>query len=1033
MPHALERIRRTAALLSAWAVCAVSLAQEQHFFDRIGMAEGLPGKRVLALYQDAGGLVWIGTDNGLARHEGVRIRSWHHDRKDLNSLSNEQVNSIAQDRVGRIWVGTANGISVLDPGTERFQRIILPAKEDATTRANRVMYIVTDVAGEHWVGTEAGIYRLSVGTGEIAPPPPGNDPVSRAMQEKSLSQSLVPDSMRQGLWLAAPNGLFFQHSPTGQWYHAGNDPHGWGCFDTVGTAHPLLMRDGRLLWFDQAGLRLIDCNMRGQRREVEEAGGERMRFTTRVMAQDHDGGVWMSTWTGRTFLFTEDLSRNIALEPTDERPSGMPKGGAHAMLMDRHGSRWFGTASGIALFDPTRQHLRIRVPLSGMSLQGVAGRVGDTLLLATAGNGLLLYDTRHDRVQQLLPEDPDQQHDPDRWALHVTSALPLDDGSFFIGTHRGLFQLDPQRTRLSRPQGAAAMPNNLLRYTIRRMIRDRQGRIWIATWHHGVYRRETDGGYTRFHQKAIDPRHRLPINMALSLLESRDGDLWIGLNDGGGLQRLPGSEGPAEPHFHGTGTDALYAVVTCLAEDAEGYLWMGTHQGGVDRLDPRTGNWRTWTRSDGLPSDRIGGLLFDRSGGLWATTSLGMAYLPPDKDRFIALRPPVGIPPYGIGSQLTSTAEGLLVVTHEDKLLMLDPGQVMRPPAPPEVTIMRVQHPMGITHFPPPGSTLRLPHDRRTLVIEAATTHTGPPGEVLLAYRIPTIDSAWHAMDPQGRLELLDLPTGRHPIELRASFNAMDWSEPPTTIQVHVPPPVWATWWFRGLLLLSIAGVVALTFRSYLQQKLAAQRITFEREQALMDERMRIASDMHDDLGAGLSALKLRSEITLRTETDPLKRTQLTQLATTAGELITSMRQIIWAMNQDQGSLEDLVAYGTSYARGYLAGHGLACDIHAEGPWPDVQLSAQQRRNLFLVLKESLHNTVKHAKATRVSLHMGMEGDTLEMAIRDDGIGLNGSATGGNGLRNMQRRMGQLGGSLVLTSDAQERSGTCVRALWPMK
>ena len=225
-----------------------------------------------------------------------------------------------------------------------------------------------------------------------------------------------------------------------------------------------------------------------------------------------------------------------------------------------------------------------------------------------------------------------------------------------------------------------------------------------------------------------------------------------------------------------------------------------------------------------------------------------------------------------------------------------------------------------------------------------------------------------------------------------------------------------------------------LAVRSYVERKLAAQRLAFEREQALLAERMRIASDMHDDLGAGLSGLKLRSELAARVEQDPVKRDQLDQLARMAGELIGNMRQLIWTMDGGQGSLEDLAAYCSNYARKYLAEHGISCSIQVPGHWPDVQVGSEQRRNVFLVIKESLHNVVKHAHATHVELHLHWEEGMMHLAVTDNGAGIAhraGNEERGVGLRSMHQRMTRSGGRLIVARGSGGR-GTRISGSMPI-
>ncbi len=241
-----------------------------------------------------------------------------------------------------------------------------------------------------------------------------------------------------------------------------------------------------------------------------------------------------------------------------------------------------------------------------------------------------------------------------------------------------------------------------------------------------------------------------------------------------------------------------------------------------------------------------------------------------------------------------------------------------------------------------------------------------------------------------------------------------------------------------------IAGALALLlflslFAFFLHNKQKHEKLLahvllaqFEQDRSIAELRIReqVGRDMHDDLGAGLSALKLRSEIALRVEEDPLKRGQLASLARTAGELIGNMRQIIWTMNVDQASVEDLVVYATNYVRTYMAENGIGTQIQADGPWPEAQLSSEQRRNIFLVIKEATHNIVKHAGARQVDIRIHAKADQLVVEVQDDGDGLPTHAHEGmgNGLRNMAMRIEALNGQFTITGS----SGTTVRFTVPI-
>jgi signal transduction histidine kinase len=372
-----------------------------------------------------------------------------------------------------------------------------------------------------------------------------------------------------------------------------------------------------------------------------------------------------------------------------------------------------------------------------------------------------------------------------------------------------------------------------------------------------------------------------------------------------------------------------------------------------------------------------------------------------------------------MSASLVQLPDGRLCTAVDRTLVMIDPqgfGAARQAPRT-YITSLRA----GDNVFWPGGSpSLKLPHDQRSLQVEWGMDDPLHAFTTSYAYRLLP-DTHWTSVGDAGRIDLSGLPTGTHRLEVRASLDGRIWGPSAISPLITVRPPMHRTWWFLSLSALVVVALIGLSMRLYVQRRLAAQRLAFEREQALLTERMRIAGDMHDDLGAGLSGLKLRSEMAARSEADPVKRAFYTEMARQAGELIGSMRQIIWAMNSDQGSLADMVAYATAYARTYLGENALEARIDAPGPWPAIQLTSEQRRNLFLVLKEALHNVVKHAQASAVDLaitfHDHGDHGTLHLVVHDNGVGLPRQGEGGNGLRNMHQRMQALGGTCHVEVD----------------
>lgn len=229
----------------------------------------------------------------------------------------------------------------------------------------------------------------------------------------------------------------------------------------------------------------------------------------------------------------------------------------------------------------------------------------------------------------------------------------------------------------------------------------------------------------------------------------------------------------------------------------------------------------------------------------------------------------------------------------------------------------------------------------------------------------------------------------------------------------------------RSMIMIGLATFCIVCFGLYLlwyrrKQERTMDLHTLERqeqERMIADLRMRelMSEDLHEELGAGLSALKLWSEMDLAEETDPRRRQLLTKRSAMADELMASLRQIIWALNSPSTTLKQLIDYLVDHAHLQCAQHGLRLVVTCAADWPQIILRPEQRRSPFLALKEILNNTAQHSGADRVDLRLRWD-NGLIMDLRDNGRGTRSSPESlpGNGLRQLKRRMASIGGTVHL-------------------
>ena len=243
---------------------------------------------------------------------------------------------------------------------------------------------------------------------------------------------------------------------------------------------------------------------------------------------------------------------------------------------------------------------------------------------------------------------------------------------------------------------------------------------------------------------------------------------------------------------------------------------------------------------------------------------------------------------------------------------------------------------------------------------------------------------------------------------------------------MRVIPAFWQTWWFLAACVLMIGGGVAGSIRYVEVRKLRRRMELLEQQHAVERERARIAKDIHDDLGASLTQITLLSELARSDLNRPAEaESHIRQISGTARELTRAMDEIVWAVNPQNDTLEDLLTYTVKFAQEHLGLARIRCRIDVPSNLPPLHLSADIRHGLFLAIKEAINNVAKHSKATEAWLRLRTSEKSFVFEIEDNGCGVATSILSGgivdlsspgshNGLRNMERRLREIGGAFEI-------------------
>jgi len=313
---------------------------------------------------------------------------------------------------------------------------------------------------------------------------------------------------------------------------------------------------------------------------------------------------------------------------------------------------------------------------------------------------------------------------------------------------------------------------------------------------------------------------------------------------------------------------------------------------------------------------------------------------------------------------------------------------------------------------------IELPYSRNNILIEyGGLSFRGGPGPEY-EYRLEGVDSDWSAPSLQRSVNYARLAPGSYRFLVRTIDRDGLASAEPASLEFRILPPIWRRWW--AIAISAILSAVALygLYRYRMSQVLKVERV-----------RTRIATDLHDDIGANLSLIAMSSEVARRRAGhDPQLSEYLSSIAATSRDLVDSMSDIVWAVNPKKDRVGDLAHRMRGFASDILETHEILFRFHSEVEEHGYRLPTDVRRELFLIFKEGINNAVRHSQATEVDVDFTTDGKSLLLRIKDNGRGFDiGQHCDGNGLASMRSRAERLGGDLEVATQPVEGTSLKIR------
>ena len=828
---------------------------QEIFFNKVLPPEGKTFVHVSGIVQDMQGYMWFATKKGLFRYDGYRMTSYKHNPADTNSLSTDALDAICIDATGILWIGTlGNGLERFDPSTGIFTHFRPDPKDPESLSSNWIWAVLEDQEGTLWVGTANGLDRFD------------------SQRKKFIHFRNQPDNVAS---ISCNEVRAIYEDKVGTLW--------------IGTGNVYAGKE------DEGGLNRMDKKAGTFIRYLHEPKDPLSLINNKVRAifEDSKGNFWVGTagdglhtMDRKTGKFQRHLYDPAHPEKLSRPPYKKKSIYDHITFIteDVSGAIWIGTAeSGLNHYDPpteTTKHYELEKDTAGAFSDGTAwwsynSKDGNVWIGTLWGN---LY-----RI------NPHRQNIPYYESLDgsVKSICEEADGSLWRGTQKGLqFQHKQAENEIIRFVNDPGNPASLSNNSVEVIKKDRQGNIWVGTQDGLNLLDKNKGTFTRYRHDAKN-NNSLSSDYILAIYEDRQSDLWIGTAKG--LNRMNRKTGSIQRFiFHAADTGSVGSfyfknAVSSVLEDRQGHIWVACAvTGDVHRLNPANGKFTTF-----LNGMRIPALFEDADGILWTGGDEGLfqynrttdAFVPfidsrthtefsfirsiiEDEQRNLWLGSANGIfklNPQRIVSRVYGKSHGvngndlrrqsykgtngkIFFGTYSGSYFVFLPDQLTKDLKPPQIVISDfrlvnklkqsrnndpLQEPVSLV------KEIRLNHNQNAFSFEFAAIDYNSPEDNRHFFMLENYDDGWNKAGSEHRALYYNVPPGKYVFRVKGANSDGIWAE--KSIDVIIIPPWWSTWWFRATAVLCVVALLYTMIRWRMHQKFRKQLEYSKKEKQLAE------------------------------------------------------------------------------------------------------------------------------------------------------------------------------------------------------
>jgi signal transduction histidine kinase/ligand-binding sensor domain-containing protein len=944
--------------------------------------DGFTRGAILAIAQTPDGYLWLGTEFGLYRFDGVRAIPWQ--SPSGADLPSQHIYCLLVTRDGTLWIGTQGGAASWKDGKlRRYPEL----------DGQSISSLLEDREGTIWSSGQKDFYPPHICAIEKTGVHCYGDD-GRLSRGGSVHK--MYEDTKGTVWVVASYGIWRWRPGPPEFY-----PLPFGIDTTQGITE------------DDAGNLLL--GLAGEIRRFHDGKTEAFRlpgklqpFTVRTMLDDRDGGLWIAAYhAGLIHLHRGKVD-------VFRQADGLSNDEVMALYEDRENNLWVATEDGLDRFRNTAvATFSVKEGLSNGQVRSVLADKDGSVWIATPGGldrwsdgQITTYNHRDGMLNGLSPASLFQDRSGRLW-LSTTHQIGYLEGNRFVAV-------------------TSTYDGRLLD-----IAQDSAGDIWMADQRGGLLHLSGGKLIERIPWSSIGHK-----DFAISLAaDPSRGGIWLGFFGGGISYFASGKIQKTYSSAKGLGAGS----VTNLQVEKDGALWAATDS-GLSRM--KNGRFATLDRENGLPCDPIHWMIHDDEGSLWLGTPCGLLrlarseidtwFLAANKDQTanLVVHPTVFDNYDGVTAHeqayrpynppITKSLDGRIWFVPFDGVSVIDPRHLPFNQVPPPVHIERISAD-GNSYNASDG--LRLPRVARDLTIDYTALSLAVPQKVRFRYKLAGQDSDWKEVVNERHVRYTNLSPGHYTFRVIACNNSGVWNETGASLQFSIAPAYYQTAWFRLCCVVALLLLLWVAYLFRVRQLEAQFAVGLE---ARVDERTRIARDLHDTLLQSFNALLLRLQTVsnvLPAQPDEAKR-RIDRAIEQASNAITEGRDTLNELRSTGSAAIDLDQAISNFARELLSGSAseLVPDVQVQVEGTPIPMNPIVRDEVYRIATEGVRNAIRHAHARQIEVEIRYAEHQLRLRIGDNGTGIDPAIldhehkAGHWGLRGMRERAKLVGGTLEVWS-----------------